>query len=124
MEESIGTEEEEVKRFVEKSNTPDNRRKLKNHGYNPPMRRSYYNLLRILVFLLIAVVIVLIYRTYYPSDFVPTYNSTCEINISQVCGDCNTEPCPDNICDVKCDCPNFPNKINLNGEMIIKNESG
>jgi len=111
-------EEKKVKEYVNESNLPPNKKKLIEHGYNPPMRRSYYNLIRFGLFLTSLLVIIFLYRTYYSEEFVPTYDSVCEMD----CGN-NTISCPEipdfptyscPICNLTCgDCmPDI--KINLN----------
>ena len=83
------------------------------------MRTRYYNLVKFIVFLLAVAIVILLYRTYYPEEFVPSFNSTCEVNVTQIC-DIDIPDCPDcpscsNVC-------NFPEDLDI--DLNIINNTG
>ena len=110
---------------------------LKQSEKNPVMVRNdlkvvkgtYYVLAKIFLVLFAIIIVILIYKTIYPEKFIPSFNSTCEVNLNEtlICnntnintdGDCNCGNsdcnCGDNYCNIT-----MPDTI----EVRIINESG
>ncbi len=108
--ERIKKEKKEVKAYVDDSKIPENKKKLNENGYVPPMKKNYYNLIKFALFLLTIITILFLYKTYYSEDFVPQYSS------AQVCGDCS---CPE--IDIP-SCPTAPNCPTCSNECYFPDE--